>query len=449
VSLLIGGGDVEVRIDGDVVVDVAPRLRQRGGEDTLDAGGGTVIPGLHDHHLHLHALAATRSSLNLDANQPFAAQLRGAPARPDGWLRAIGYHESMAGPLDATILDTIVAERPVRVQHRSGTLWILNGAALRALDAAGAPHAGIERDAEGHPTGRLWRADEWLRTVLPPDSPDLTAVGRELARLGVTGVTDADPQRPADALDRLRAVPQRVHVMGPVGLALLDDDSLSLGPVKVLLDDTGLPGLDELAATVRAAHDADRPIAAHCVTRTQLLLTLAALADAGARPGDRIEHAAVVPDDVVAELRRLGVVVVTQPNFVAERGDEYITDVEPDDLAHLYRCGSLLAAGIPVAAGTDAPFGRPDPWAAARAAVRRRTASGVLLGSGEAVTPGQALDLFLGRAGAPASRRQVAPGERADLCVLRAPLDVVLEELDAELVAATIIGGHVVHLAAP
>jgi predicted amidohydrolase YtcJ len=447
VSLLIGGGDIEVRIDGDVVVDVGTRLRQRGGEDTLDASGGTVIPGLHDHHLHLHALAAARSSVRLDAGRPLAAQLRQAPARADGWIRAVGYHESMAGPLDASVLDTLVTDRPVRVQHRSGMLWILNSAALRDVDAVGATHPGIERDAGGTPIGRLWRADEWLRTRLPPDEPDLATVGRELTTLGVTGVTDADPHRPGGALEHLRAVPQRVHVMGPLDLALLDDDALSLGPVKVLLDDTTLPALSELAATVAAAHDAARPIAVHCVTRTQLLLTLAALADAGALPGDRIEHGAVVPDDVVPDLRRLGVVVVTQPNFVAERGDEYLAEVEPDDRPHLYRCGSLLAAGIPVAAGTDAPFGRPDPWASARAAIRRRTPSGAVLGAGEAVTARRALDLFLGRPEAPASHRELVPGERADLCVLRAPFDVALEELDAELVAATIIGGQVVHVA--
>ncbi|HKA02962.1 MAG TPA: amidohydrolase family protein [Acidimicrobiales bacterium] len=446
-NLLIAGGDVEVRVAGDHVVAVGERLARRTGEESLEATGGTVIPGLHDHHLHLHALAAARASVRLDTVRPLAIQLREAAPRPDGWVRAVGYHESMAGLLDAAALDAVVADRPVRVQHRGGSLWILNTAALQAVDAAHQSHVGIERDAHGRPTGRLWRADDWLRRLLPAAEADLTAVGRELASLGVTGATDADPERAPGSLDHLRALPQRVHVMGPLGLAVGDGNRLTVGPVKVLLDDTALPGLDELTTVVTAAHDSGRPIAVHCVTRAQLLLTLAALDAGGTVPGDRIEHASVVPTESIADIRRLGAVVVTQPNFVTERGDEYLAAVEPDDIPHLYRCATLLAAGIPVAAGTDAPFGRPDPWAAMRAAVHRRAASGAALGAGEAVPPRRALELFLGRPSAPAAPRVLAPGRPADLCVLRAPLRAALNELDADLVAATVIGGEVVHCA--
>ena len=63
------------------------------------------------------------------------------------------------------------------------------------------------------------------------------------------------------------------------------------------------------------------------MTDSQLVVTIAALREAGGHPGDRIEHAAVVPDDCIADLAELGVTVVTQPNFVAERGDEYRAEV--------------------------------------------------------------------------------------------------------------------------
>ena len=42
--------------------------------------------------------------------------------------------------------------------------------------------------------------------------------------------------------------------------------------------------------------------------------------------------------------------VVTQPGFVATRGDSYMRDVEGDDQPWLYRLSSFLAAGIPIAA---------------------------------------------------------------------------------------------------
>lgn len=146
----------------------------------------------------------------------------------------------------------------------------------------------------------------------------------------------------------LSVLPQRLVVMG-IGDA----------PVKFLLDDATLPTPGELAASVAAVRP--RPVAVHCVTRVQLLVTLLALEEAGPVAGDRIEHGSVIPAETMPWLARLGVTVVTQPHFPVERGREYATDVDPDDQAHLYRCRSLGEAGIPLAAGTDAPYGSADP----------------------------------------------------------------------------------------
>jgi predicted amidohydrolase YtcJ len=213
--------------------------------------------------------------------------------------------------------------------------------------------------------------------------------------------------------------------------------------VKVILDDDALPPLEELAGRVASAHNEGRGIALHCVTRAQLVLALAALHDAGAAPGDRIEHAAVVPDELVDELR--AVTVVTQPGFIAERGDAYLSDVETDDLPFLYRCRSLLDAGVGVAAGTDAPFGGADPWASIKAAVERRTRSGALLGPRERLAPADALKLFLGKAEAPSVVKRIEPGALGDLCVLHCPLDAALADPSAKAVRATVIAGTVVH----
>ena len=132
-----------------------------------------------------------------------------------------------------------------------------------------------------------------------------------------------------------------------------------------------------------------------------LVLTLAAFDEVGTVPGDRIEHGAVIPRELDATLRTMGLVVVTQPNFAAERGDEYLISVDRDDLDDLWRCSSLLEAGIAVGAGTDAPFGRPDPWALITAAVDRRTPGGTIVNPSERVDPMRALALLLGRAESP------------------------------------------------
>ena len=101
---------------------------------------------------------------------------------------------------------------------------------------------------------------------------------------------------------------------------------------------------------------------------------------------------------------------------------------------------SRARAGVRLAAGTDAPFGRPDPWAAIRAAIDRRTASGASLGPNEALPPRAALALFTGRANTP-TVRAVAAREPADLCLLAAPIAEVLADPDASTVRTTWVAG--------
>ncbi len=455
----VEGSPLDVRIADGRISEVAPRLIERD-DEVLDGGGGALIPGLHDHHLHLYAAAAALTSITVGPSEVSDAEgLRRALSTADAslapgrWLRAVGYHESLAGDLDRAGLDRIVPHRPMRVQDRTGARWTLNSAAIHALRLDTRFEAGIERDASGRPTGRLHRSDVWLRDLLPAAAaPDLAALGERLASVGVTGVTDATPfQRPGDLTGLAAAVadgslPQRVVVTG--GLELADATpplGLERGPVKLVIDDEVYPELAVLASQIDASHRRGRPVAIHCVTRTSLVLALAAWDAAGTLPGDRIEHGSVIPVELITDLLRHGLTVVTQPTFIAERGDEYLRDVDPDDLAHLYRCNSLLDAGVLVAGSTDAPYSAPDPWQAMRAAVHRRSRSGAIISGEEALTPRRALMLFLGEPSEPGGPpRRIARGADADLCLLSRPLSAVFARLDASDVVATIRAGTVI-----
>ena len=432
----------DVRLAGGVVAACAPDLRPEPGEEVMQAAGGVLLPGLHDHHVHLRALAAAAASVPVGPPQAgnaaeLAARLRMADAGlpPGAWLRAVGYHESVAGPLDRHLLDRLLPRRPVRVQHRSGALWVVNSLAAHQLGLDECELSGVERDDAGRPTGRLWRMDRWLAERLPPVAADLAAVSGKAVSLGITGFTDATPGVREGDLAFLAGgqVAQHVHCMPAPEVRT--PPGISAGPVKIMLDDTTLPLLDELAERIQDAHAADRAVAVHCVTRVQLVLTLAALGLAGRRPGDRVEHGAVAGADSLPDLR--GLTVVTQPHFIAERGEQYVADVPPQDRPDLWRLRSLIDAGIDVAAGSDAPFGNEDPWHVMRAAVRRPAG----FAADEAVSPARAIALFLGEPAAPGVQRLVAAGRPADLTLLRAgPLDV-LRSLGSDLVAATFIGG--------
>jgi len=226
--------------------------------------------------------------------------------------------------------------------------------------------------------------------------------------------------------------------------ALDIEESIALGPVKILLDDRRLPAFDEFASMVLDAHGGGRPVAVHCVTRMQAVLTSAVLVEVGTVAGDRMEHGSVIPGEIARELHTLGVTVITNPGLVRERGDAYLRDLGADDLGELYRSASLRSAGVGLAAGTDAPFGPSDPWEVARTAVTRQTAACVPLGASERLTPWEALALFFGFSDAPATLRMVRPGQPGDLCLLRVPLREALRHLDAGAVAATVVRGQMV-----
>lgn len=439
------GRIADLRIVAGRIAEIAPRLARRGADEPLvEAQGGALLPGLHDHHLHLYALAAALDSLPCGPPQvrdaeALRTQLR-ARARelaPGQWLRGVGYHESVAGELDREALDALLPSVPLRIQQRSGRLWLLNSAALAEIESANGDDP-LER-VDGRTTGRLYDADDWLRGRLPRRPLSLARASRLLASYGVTGVTDTTPQNDLAAAEGFAAAQargellQNLLLMGDASLdALPDRPGLSRGARKFHLHDHELPDFEALCADIRASHRAGRATAFHCVSRTDLVFALGALREAGVLAGDRIEHASVLPPELLEEVAALRLTVVTQPHFIAERGDAYLREVAAEDRPWLYRLRGLLDAGIPLAAGSDAPFGEADPWQAMRAAIRRETREGQVMAAGEALSASQALALFTGAPAAPGGPpRPVAPGVAADLCLLdrswRALVDANLE----------------------
>jgi predicted amidohydrolase YtcJ len=446
---------VDLRVDNGRIEAVGHGLAARPDERVIEAAGGALLPGLHDHHLHLFALAARQSSVPCGppevANpEQLADALRSRRGR--GWLRGVGYHESVAGPLDRHRLDALVADRPLRIEHASGKMWFVNSAGVEALQlpARGALD-GVECDAAGEPTGRLFRLDAWLRARIARQAPpDLTAVSSQLSAYGITGVTDTTASNDDATAEHFAAamasgaLRQRMRMMG--GEALTPgrhSGGAMAGELKILLDEYALPDLDELVLRVRRAHDAGRGAAFHCVTRIELLFALRALIDAGSTTGDRLEHASVTPADALPLMRRCGVTVVTQPGLIALRGDRYLAEVPQAELADLYRLETFVRHAVPLGLSSDAPYGSADPWLAMRAAVSRRTASGAVVGVVEQLSPEAALAGFLTSAAAPGGpARSIEPGAPADLCLLDRPWREARTRLDADMVRTTLVAGR-------
>lgn len=412
----------DVRLEGNHIAAIG----SLSGDADFDGGGRALLPGLHDHHIHLNALAAAMKSVRCGPPEVKAeAELIAALNRPGtGWLRGYGYHHSVAGEINRDWLDRHGPNRPVRIQHRSGRMWLLNSLAMQALDLT------EPRDGRLLDNDRLTRKEQ--------DFPDLRPLVERLLTWGITGVTEVTPSNSQAEFDNYlrQAAPLRLSVMGSSDLT--DMRSPYRGHLKLHYHDHNLPPLEALTAEIKAAHDSSRPVAAHCVTRAELMLILAGIEAAGPMTGDRIEHAAIADQAAINWIERLGVIVVTQPNFIAERVEAYRRDVPERDHPHLWRLASF--SHLPCAAGSDAPFGDPNPWAAMAAAVKRPKGF-----ESEAISPEAVLALYTkpwdDAGGLP---RQVAVGEVADLCLIDRSWKHAREDLGAVQVLASWIDGQLV-----
>lgn len=418
-------------------------------EHVIDAAGAALLPGLHDHHIHLAAEAARRQSVPCGPPDVVTEDdLARALAKPgEGWLRGTNYHESVAGLLTCEQLDSMQPDRPVRIQDRTGRMWFFNSPAIAQLLEHAEPPPGFDRE-----TCRLFDGDTWLRIALRSSPPDLAALTADLAATGLTGVTDMSPAN-APAMARhfgqqmeSGALPQTLVLAGTPELAERPAGARwLLGPGKLHLHDAALPDPAEAAHFIRAVHRQGRAIAIHCVTEAELVIALAAIAEAGAKPGDRIEHGGIAPDHLLAEMARLGLQLCSNPAFIAARGDRYLADVEPGLQPFLYRLAAARDAGIVLAGGSDAPYGPTDPWLAMRAAVNRETATGAVIGAAEALSPEEALSLYLSDPLDLARERQVALGGVADLVLLDRPWREARDRLLADDVRCVLAGGSIVH----
>ena len=442
------GRRVDLRFDQQIN-EIASGLTPRSGERILDAKGGAVLPGLHDHHMHFLATAAWANSVDCGDTQIVDAQglqrvLQQHPG--DGWLRGVNYDESIAGELLRWQLDRLIDQRPVRIQHRSGKVWMLNSAAVERIELqAHASQPGVEVDAKGVVTGRLFRLDDWLRERLASDLvTDIQALSDELSSYGITGFTDTS----ATNTDATAARFADWHSQGILRQRqlLMGGDDLCNGPLKVILDEDALPPLPDLIARLARARAAGRSFAFHCVTHVELLFALSALQAVASDRRDRIEHASVVCDEVMPLLRDSGVSVVTQPGFLWQRGERYLQTLSGDEIDHLYRHASIAAAGINVVVSSDAPYGPLNPWQVIHAATERRTREGKIIGADEGIAAETALVSYLRQPHSlTAPPRSITVGSDADICVLQQPWRGLFDRVADTRVLMTVGNGELIY----
>ena len=195
----------------------------------VDLGGKTVLPGLHD--MHVHPLSAALAVARGCVLPPGATQdvvlsaLRqcAAATKPGEWI--VGEAVPIGVPLTRQGLDGATPDNPTAVQQEGGHAAYVNtrALALAGIDRTTAnPENGeIVRDSAGEPTGLLLEmAQQLVARLVPPPSRAENAKALEwgldqLLALGVTSFTEAgafaDTLLAYDDLDDAGKLKQRVR----------------------------------------------------------------------------------------------------------------------------------------------------------------------------------------------------------------------------------------------
>ncbi len=372
----------------------------------------------------------------------------------------------------------------------------------------------VVTDETGRPTGVLKEtAMSYVNRLLQPESDESIAGALErassvYAKEGLTSVTDAGVaggwighsplefgayQRARDAgmlktrfqamitLDALHEVSghsddgERVTL--DAGLRTgLGDEWLQVGPTKIFADGSIMSRTAAMTQEYEHCHHVygylqqDR---AHMRTSTLAAaaagwsLALHALGDAAVdfaievieeatltygrpRIPHRIEHGGVVRDDQIRDMARLGIVLATQPNFIAAfgEGEEERLGVERTKLS--YPAKRLLDAGMVLPGSSDRPVTHGAPLRVMQDFVLRRSFAGRDFSPADRISAAEALHAYtVGSATATGwggRKGQIRSGQLADFVVLGAsPLEVPAEEIGDIEVVATAVGGAWVH----
>jgi len=465
----------------------------------LDAGGGTVTPGLVDAHAHLVGLGESLSTVDLrgavSVDEVVGRLRSGAPA--EGWVIGRGWDQNLwpgaAMPTHHPLTQAF-PDRPVWLRRVDGHAAWGNAALLRESGIGrdtDAPLGGeILRDDTGTPTGVLVDAAMELVSVPASSEADvlrhIEAAQQHILARGLTGVHDMGIGPTADAAyRRLAGDPEglriRVHAYAAEGWFMgdlqdqapdpvLQGGRYALAGVKVYADGAlgsrgaallrpyadrpdhhGLMQHDEaaLARVVDAAMRGGWQVATHAIgdaaNRAVLDAYARGLEHAARRdPRPRIEHCQILDPADIPRFAALGVIASMQPTH-ATSDMQWVPDrLGQDRLAGAYAWKSLLEAGAHLCFGSDFPVELPDVTHGLYAAITRQDPRGEPPGGwlpDQRVSLEQAVRSFAAEAAFAAHREDelgdITVGKRADLTCFGRVLD---EASPAQVRDAPVLG---------
>jgi hypothetical protein len=403
-----------------------------------------------------------------------------------------------------TELDREAPNHPLLILRYCGHLAVANSKALALAGITKAtlePHGGeIERDTSGNLTGVLRETAISLVTdqIAPPDWEAFEqAAAQTFAQLaangltGVHGILQTSDHGPSGKLGYLEIsavrtlrekIPQRLYLM-VITTEASDIENLrtteihdaspesmcKIGAWKIICDGslgghsavmykpyTDAPNMsgilvwteDELKRMINEAHRHGIQLSIHCIgdRMIEIVLNILERAIADSPPRDhrhRIEHASVIPPELMRRARKLGIIMSVQPPFIYSE-HTWAGKRLGQRTRYLYPFRSMLEEGLTVCAGSDAPIEPPDPILSIYSSVNR-----LGLAPEEAISVEDAIKMHTINAARAAFEENIKgtiePGKLADLVVLSDnPLTMPPSRLRDLKVEMTMVGGKTI-----
>ncbi len=173
----------------------------------IDLAGATVLPGLHDLHVHPLGAGLNQQQCNFPQGSSRAQLLQTVATcareqAPGMWISGGQWDAASYGDvMHRAQLDEVAPAHPVALVDISGhSLWVNSAALAQAgitRDSVNPPGGIIERDDNGEPSGVLRESAAGLvRAIIPPASPEQVRAALQwsldqMVTQGITSITDA------------------------------------------------------------------------------------------------------------------------------------------------------------------------------------------------------------------------------------------------------------------